>query len=165
MSLSALVNSPVQTSQALPSPIRDYPPSLPPITSNGHSHGHVLSRSHSHHSQHSQRYPSPDPYRAPYLPQPTSASYRARSPSPVYPYMGGSSSVISYGREGRHSRSPVKMGYAMRMGDKLVGNEDVWETGLQQYQRKREQEVDDLAALSLEDIVSPFTTYPDRADE
>jgi hypothetical protein len=47
------------------------------------------------------------------------------------------------------------MGYAMRMGDKLVGNEDVWEAGLQQYQRKREQEVDDLAALSLEDIVGP----------
>jgi len=158
MSLSALVNSPVQTSQALPSPIRDYPPSLPPITSNGHGHGHVLSRSHSHHSQHSQRYPSPDPYRAPYLPNPTSATYRARSPSPVYPYMGGSSSVLPYGREGRHSRSPVKMGYAMRMGDKLVGNEDVWETGLQQYQRKREQEVDDLAALSLEDIVRPLTT-------
>ena len=63
--------------------------------------------------------------------------------------------MIGYGREGRHSRSPVKMGYAMRMGDKLVGNEDVWEAGLQQYQRKREQEVDDLAALSLEDIVRP----------
>jgi len=67
--------------------------------------------------------------------------------------------VIGYGREGRHSRSPVKMGYAMRMGDKLVGNEDVWEAGLQQYQRKREQEVDDLAALSLEDIVSFLATY------
>jgi DNA helicase INO80 len=47
----------------------------------------------------------------------------------------------------------VKVGFAMRMGDKLVGNEDVWEAGLQQYQRKREQEVDDLAALSLEDVV------------
>jgi DNA helicase INO80 len=57
------------------------------------------------------------------------------------------------------------MGYAMRMGDKLVGNEDVWEAGLQQYQRKREQEVDDLAALSLEDIVRPLTTYVDGADE
>ena len=63
--------------------------------------------------------------------------------------------MIGYGREGRHSRSPVKMGYAMRMGDKLVGNDEVWEAGLQQYQRKREQEVDDLAALSLEDIVRP----------
>jgi hypothetical protein len=48
------------------------------------------------------------------------------------------------------------MGMAMRMGDKLVGNEDVWEGGLQQYQRRREAEVDDLAALTLEDIVSHF---------
>jgi len=52
----------------------------------------------------------------------------------------------------------VKMGFAMRMGDKLVGNEDVWEAGLQQYQRRREQEVDDLAELSLEDIVRPIFT-------
>ena len=151
MSLSALVNSPVNNTQTLPplpSPSRDYPP----IQSNGHTQRQGLSRTHSHHSQHSQRYsPDPYPYRNEY--QPSTTTYRARSPSPVYPYRSGSGSVITSGREGRHSRSPVKMGYAMRMGDKLVGNEDVWENGLQQYQRRREQEVDDLAALSLEDIV------------
>lgn len=41
----------------------------------------------------------------------------------------------------------------MRLGDKLVGNEEVWEAGLQRYQRKREAEVDDLAALLPSDLV------------
>jgi hypothetical protein len=46
------------------------------------------------------------------------------------------------------------MSMAMRMDDKLVGNEDVWEAGLQMYQRKRETEVDSLAGLTPDDIVS-----------
>jgi hypothetical protein len=61
-----------------------------------------------------------------------------------------------------HSLSPVRpMGLAMRMDDKLVGNEDVWEGGLQMYQRKRENEVDSLAGLTQEDIVSLLAQVDD----
>jgi hypothetical protein len=49
----------------------------------------------------------------------------------------------------------------MRMDDKLVGNEDVWEGGLQMYQRKRENEVDSLAGLTQEDIVSLLAQVDD----
>lgn len=67
------------------------------------------------------------------------------------------SPAYSLGYSNGHPRSVSPGGggmlAAMRMGDKLVGSEDVWEAGLQQYQRKREAEVDDLASLTLDDIV------------
>jgi hypothetical protein len=179
MALSALVNSPVEQPRPLLSPSPNhYPSNLPTInpyastsTSNGH-HIHPpplppLDRG---------RYASPEPpypYRSnsgydDYHPAQSTSTYR-RSPSPVYAYRNGSGTVVGRGGSGRasrSSRSPVKrsMGIAMRMGDKLVGNEDVWEGGLQQYQRRREAEVDDLAALTLEDIVSHLSRRTDCAD-
>ena len=68
------------------------------------------------------------------------------------------SPAYSLGYSNGHPRSVSpslgSLPVAMRLGDKLVGSEDIWEAGLQQYQRKREAEVDDLASLTLEDIVS-----------
>lgn len=73
-----------------------------------------------------------------------------RSPAYSLGYSNGHPRSVSPGAGVAGSLPP-----AMRLGDKLVGSEDVWEAGLQQYQRKREAEVDDLASLTLEDIVSP----------
>lgn len=146
MALSALVNSPVERSRPLsPSPTH-YPPS-----SSYHPNGA------------GSRYISPE---RPYAPTPARVwdeppnpiqihrSRTERSPA-YYAYQNGH--THSHSQEHRRSRSPVR---AMRLGDKLVGNEEVWEAGLQQYQRKREAEVDDLAVLLPSDLVGHSSIPP-----
>lgn len=137
MALSALVNSPVEPSRQL-SPSPNYP--------NGHGNGNGAGPSTitMPGDRERERYASP------------SAHYTT--------YGGGAESwkrdEHDRYRSARNGLDHTPTPFAMRMGDKLLGNEEVWESGLQRYQRKREAEVDDMAMLLPEDFVGPALFSP-----
>lgn len=102
-----------------------------------------------------------DPHR---LPQPV-----YRSPSPPYGAAATSRYYDSYTNGARppahditeSRRTSLSAGYpgvpttfAMRLNDRLIGNEEVWEEGLQRYQKQREAEVAEISNLDPSSVCS-----------